>query len=107
MSTWKLSKSRKSNLRELNLNPLEAVEERYSIWQEVLAVAQKNNSTISEISDVIGQDDDLRKEILFLAKCAKNYNGRPVTSVEQAIMLVGVDKICNAIEERRKLRLTA
>jgi len=107
MSTRTLSKSRKSTTSNPHLSPMETVEKRYAIWQNVLAVAKRNNATISEISEVIGKDSGLQQEIIFLAKCAKNYNGKKITSVEQAIMLVGIERICNAVEKRRKLELIA
>jgi len=107
MSTTTISHTRRSNFRNLNLKNNKTADENYSLWKKVLAVTKKRNATIAEISEVIDQDDSLRQEILFLAKCAKHYNGRPVTSVEQAIMLIGVDRICSAVEERRKLKLSA
>jgi len=107
MSTAAFGNGRRSNFRNIKLKRNRTAEESYSLWQKVLKVSKKSNATIAEISEVITQDDSLQQEVMGLARCAKNYNDRSVTSIEQAIMLVGVDKICLAVEERRKIKLSA
>jgi len=107
MSTTTFSNARRSNFRNVKLKRNRTAEESYSLWQKVLQVSKKSNATISEISEIVAQDVSLQQEVMGLARCAKNYNDRSVTSIEQAIMLVGVDKICSAVEERRKLKLSA
>ncbi len=107
MSTTTFGNARRSNFRNVKLKRHRTAEETYALWQKVLKVSKKSNATIAEISEVIAQDVSLQQEVIGLAQCAKNYNNHSVTSIEQAVMLVGVDKICSAVEERRKLKLSA
>ena len=98
---------RRSNVRNVKPKINKTPEEIYSLWQKILAVSKNKKSTIADISAVVEQDHKLQQEVIKLARNAKHYNGHPVTSIEHAIMLIGVDRICSVVEERRKLKLSA